>query len=182
MIDKIVLIGMRGCGKSHFASCLSNELGWPKIDTDDEIEDRTKKKIGKIVKDDGWESFRDLEFSVCKKTSLLKNVIISTGGGLITFERNRNVLLGENTLVVFLFTDLKELLRRLEKDTTRPSLTGKSDLQEEMEQVWEERKDIYFKYSDIVFRAKNNLSNDKRGNVEKNAKILAQKIKELMKK
>lgn len=179
MIDKIILVGMRGCGKSHFGSCLSDEFGWPKIDTDDEIESSAKRTIGKIVKDEGWESFRNWEYGICKKVSKLKKVIISTGGGLITFERNRKELL-KNSLVIFLFTSLPELLSRLDKDTTRPSLTGKSDLQEEMEQIWNERKEIYFSVSDIVFRAKKDLSHEKRKNVELNSQILAKKIREVL--
>lgn len=177
MIDKIILIGMRGSGKSHFGTCLSEELGWAKIDTDDEVERLSGKTIARMVKDEGWDSFRDWEYGVCKKISNLKNIIISTGGGLITFERNRKELL-KNALVVFLFVSLEDLLSRLSGDSSRPSLTQKSSLQEEMEEVWKERKEIYFQYSDIIFRAKKSLSSDNRENVEMNAKILAKKIKE----
>ena len=179
MIQKVVLIGMRGCGKSHFGTCLSRELGWAKLDTDDEIEIETGKTVAKLIQDEGWEVFRDKEHEVCKSTTDFEKVVISTGGGAITFERNREYL-KKNALVVFLFSSMKDLLKRLDKDTTRPSLTGKSSLQEEMETVWAERKDIYFAHSDIVFRAQPGLSKHRRINVEKNARVLAQKIKTML--
>lgn len=179
MIDKIILIGMRGSGKSHFGTCLANELGWAKIDTDDEIERLSHKTVARLINDDGWENFREWEHSVSKKASQLKKVVISTGGGAITFERNKTLLV-KNALVVFLFVSLNDLVKRLKKDTTRPALTQQKSLQDEMTEVWNDRHEIYFDAADIVFRAKNKLSRYNRENVELNARVLAKKIKQVM--
>ena len=177
MVRKVVLIGMRGCGKSHFGTCIAKELGWAKIDTDDEIERIEGKTTAWIINNEGWESFRNKEHDVCTKVQKLSNIVISTGGGAITFERNKKALT-ENALVVFLFASFKDLSKRLKGDTTRPSLTKQSHIEEEIKQVWKERKDIYFSESHIVFRAKEGLHRERRKNVEYNAKILVQKIKE----
>ena len=181
-VNKIVLIGMRGCGKSHFASCLAKEFKWKKIDTDDEIVRKSGNKISDIVKFHGWDTFRDLEHDICKEVVTQRNVIISTGGGAITFERNRKVL-QHNTLIVFLFVDFKTLLTRLEKRESknkRPALTDQKSISDEIKQVWAERADIYFDAADIVFKAKDDLAKSSKMNVEKNAKILAKKIKSLI--
>jgi shikimate kinase len=180
--NKIVLIGMRGCGKSHFASCLAKELKWKKIDTDDEIVKKSGNEISEIVKIHGWNTFRDLEHDICKEVSQKKNVVISTGGGAITFKRNQDIL-HKNSITVFLFVNFKTLITRLEKRESknkRPSLTNKISISDEIRQIWEERVDIYFDNADIVFKAKDDLSKNAKINVEKNAKILAKKIKKLL--
>lgn len=167
---------MRGSGKSHFGSCLADELGWPKIDMDDEIQAIAGKTIPAIIETEGWESFRDQEFEVAKKVSNLEKVVISTGGGAVTFERNREVL-QKNALVVFLFASFEDLVKRLSGDKTRPALKDGKSLSEEISEVWKERGEIYFDFSDIVFRAHELLPQQRRRNVELNAKILAKKIK-----
>lgn len=176
---KIVLVGMRGSGKSHFGSCLADELGWPKIDMDDEIEDISGKTIPAIIETEGWEKFRDREFFIAEKVSHLQNVVISTGGGAITFERNRK-LLKKDALIIFLFASFEDLVERLKNDTTRPSLKNGKSLSEEIEVIWKERGETYFNFADIVFRPHEILKNEQRRNVELNAKILVKKIKEFL--
>lgn len=178
-IERIALIGMRGCGKSHFASCIAQELGWAKIDTDDEIVRISGKSVARVVKEGGWDEFRDWEHGICKKVSSLKNVVISSGGGAITFERNREFLT-HNTLVIFLFTPFSVLMRRTQKDESRPSLTQKESWSQEIIDVWNERKDIYFDTADIVFRAQEIRHLSTQRNVEWNVKILVEKIKEFL--
>jgi shikimate kinase len=181
MPNKIVLIGMRGSGKSHFGSCLSQILGWPKIDMDDEIELVAGKTIPSIVETQGWEVFREQEHQMAKKVSGLKNLIISTGGGAITFERNQKYLKNSETIVVFLFATLEDLVDRLSKDDNeRPELEEGVGIEAELRKTWEERKDIYFEMSDIIFRAKPDLDEDSRINVEKNAMVLAKRIERLL--
>jgi len=173
---------MRGCGKSHFASCLSKELKWRKVDTDDEIVKKSGNEISEIVESHGWDTFRDLEHDICKEVAKQRNVVISTGGGAITFERNRKIL-QQNTLIIFLFVDFKTLVTRLEKRESknkRPALTNKKSIADEITQVWAERADIYFNAANIVFKAKDDLAKNAKMNVEKNAKILAKKVKILL--
>jgi shikimate kinase len=174
----IVIIGMRGSGKSHFGSCLSQEFGFPKIDTDEEIETITQKTIPAIIKTEGWESFRKKEEQVIQRACKIENSIISTGGGAILSQKNQEQI-KKDSLIIFLFASLDELLERLENDSSRPPLTSEASLKDEITKVWKERGEIYFSLADIVFRAQENLSESKRKNVEINAKILANKIKQL---
>lgn len=179
LYNKIVLIGMRGCGKSHMGSCIADELNWPKIDMDDEIETLAGKTIPAIIAEEGWDKFRDLEFIIAKKVSKLEKVIISTGGGAITFERNREVL-QKNALTVFLFATKEELLNRLKGDTSRPSLKEGKTLAEEISEVWKERGETYFQSADIVFQARDNLAETKIENVAINGEVLGRKIKSVL--
>lgn len=176
MKKKIVLIGMRGCGKSHFGSCLSAFLKWPKIDMDDAMEDENGQTIPAMIEAKGWDYFREKEHQMAKKVSELEHVVISTGGGAITFERNQPYL-AKDAIVVFLFTPFDELVRRLTKDTNkRPELEKGVGVEAELRKSWAERKDIYFAMADLVFTPKSDMSRNIRKNVEKNAEVLGRKI------
>lgn len=177
MKKNIVLIGMRGCGKSHIGSLLANILGMPKIDIDEEIENYTQKTIPRIIETEGWEAFREYEHQIIQNACTLENVIIATGGGAITFERNAE-LLHQNGIIIFLFATLSELIKRLKHDTSRPALTQEKTKEEEIIAVWNERKDIYFQNADMIFHAHPKLEKNNKNNIEANAKILAKTIKQ----
>ncbi len=175
-MDTIILIGMRGCGKSHFGSLLGQILGMPRIDIDECVEAMVGKTISRIIETEGWDAFRDYEHAAIRKACQQKNVIIATGGGAITFERNKTLLQASGK-IVFLFSSLQELLGRLKNDTSRPSLTAENTLKDEIVAVWNERKDIYFSSADIVFWSKDIISSDHKEAMLINAKILATRLK-----
>jgi shikimate kinase len=81
----------------------------------------------------------------------MDNVVISTGGGVILDKENVSALKKKNE-IVFLKCDLDVLQKRLEKSKTkRPSLTSQSDLKEEINEIWNKRKESYEKSADIIF-------------------------------
>ncbi len=174
MVEKIVLIGLRGTGKSHFGSLLAKYFQWEHIDIDKEIEKRVGQKIPEIIAEKGWEYFREQEYQVCKDLENAEKIVISTGGGAICFERNVP-LLKKNAFTVLLFSSLENLVERLEKSKDRPPLTKAATLREEVKILWEERKDTYFTQADLVFKAQTVLPHPVR-NVEYNANILAKRI------
>ena len=47
------LIGYRGSGKTTVAAALAEQLGWPWVDADAELERRAGKSIRQIFADDG---------------------------------------------------------------------------------------------------------------------------------
>ncbi|MCK5699011.1 MAG: shikimate kinase, partial [Candidatus Aenigmarchaeota archaeon] len=57
----VVLIGYRCTGKTQTGKIIAKALNFKFIDTDNLIEKEAKKNISKIVADDGWEKFRELE-------------------------------------------------------------------------------------------------------------------------
>ena len=62
----LVLIGYRGTGKSSVATLLGQQLGWPVVSLDDEIERQAGQRIVDIVAQRGWDGFRDLEQALCR--------------------------------------------------------------------------------------------------------------------
>ena len=107
-MQNIVLIGMPGCGKSTIASLLAERLGRRVIDADQEIVKLAGKTIPEIFEDDGEEAFRDLETQVLTELGKQSQLIISTGGGCVTRDRNYR-LLHQNSRIIWLQRDLEKL-------------------------------------------------------------------------
>ncbi len=119
----IVLIGFMGSGKSTVGRELHQRLGYPLVDMDHVIEQRAGKPITAIFAEDGEEIFRDME------TRLLEEMtdpdatrrIISTGGGVVGRERNRD-LLRHLGYVVWLHAPVAVILDRTARNRERPLL------------------------------------------------------------
>ena len=107
-MQNIVLIGMPGSGKSTIASLLSEKLGRQAVDADVEIEKLAGKSIPAIFAEDGEQSFRTLETQVLAELGKQSQLIIATGGGCVTKERNYP-LLHQNGSIFWLKRDLNLL-------------------------------------------------------------------------
>ena len=108
MEKNIVLIGMPGCGKTTLGKILNKELAMEFYDMDNCIERKANKKISELF-EKGENYFRDIESVVCKELSKKKNVIISTGGGVI--KRKENIdFLKENGIVIFIDRSVDDII------------------------------------------------------------------------
>lgn len=126
----IYLTGFMGTGKTTIGRALGEKLNLPVYDTDEYIVKKTEKEIKEIFNEWGEEAFRDLETEVLQTLSL-KNIIITTGGGLPVRKQNREWMKTHGT-IVFLHTDLDVIFERLQQDKQRPLAlnASKSDLAE----------------------------------------------------
>ena len=100
-MENIALIGMAGCGKSSIGRLLAKETGKEFVDADVEIEKLAGKTIPEIFADDGEEEFRRLETEVLDKLGKQSGLVIATGGGCVTRERNYP-LLHQNSRILWL--------------------------------------------------------------------------------
>jgi len=91
-MQNIVLIGMPGCGKSTVGKLLAEKTGRKFVDADDEIIHMAGKSIPEIFAEDGEEAFRALETKVLTALGKQSGLIIATGGGCVTKERNYELL------------------------------------------------------------------------------------------
>jgi len=138
----LVLIGYRGTGKSAVGRILAKRLGRDLVSTDAEVVRRANRPIPEIVKDHGWEYFRDLESRVCRDLASKDGLIIDTGGGAIL--RPENVAtLKANGVLIWLTAEVSTIAARIGGDTNRPSLTGTKSFIEEIEEVLKERVPKY---------------------------------------
>ncbi|MCK5096602.1 MAG: shikimate kinase [Desulfobacteraceae bacterium] len=150
---KIFLIGYRCTGKTTIGKILADLMGYSFLDIDKKVETETNSSIASIVKSSGWEEFRRLEQQVLFKTKNNKNLIVSTGGGIVLRFENRNFL-KNNGRSIWLFANKEVILSRLTEDEntdlSRPSLTNKK-LEQETEMLILEREPLYSEIAQLKF-------------------------------
>lgn len=125
---RIYLTGFMGAGKSAVGGKLAKLLGCPFLDLDAAVEERAGMSIPAIFDRQGENAFRDLEHECLKGTSGMANAVIATGGGLVTFERNREVLQELGT-TVWLHPSFATIVGRLSKKgrEARPLFRNESE-------------------------------------------------------
>lgn len=142
--DKIILIGMPGCGKTTIGKVLAKELKYNFYDMDEYIENRAKKSINDIFSEDGEEAFRNLETEALKEVINKKRILISTGGGIVKRDLNLEILKNSG-IVVFINRPVEKILEDLNTES-RPLL---KDSKEKLYDLYEERFSRYKEVSNI---------------------------------
>lgn len=141
----IVLCGFMGAGKTVVGKELAKIMGRKFVDTDEMIEAETSISIPAIFASRGEEYFRDLEFEICKKAAELKNAVISTGGGAMTFERNVEAI-KKGSKVVFLDATFDVICDRVGDASSRPLFKNR----ENAKKLFNERREKYLSAADFV--------------------------------
>ena len=98
-MENIVLIGMPGCGKTTIGKVLAQRTGKRFVDTDAYIQEMTGKSIPAIFAEEGEAAFRNYETEVIKNLSKESGLVIATGGGCVTQNRNYSPLHQNSTIV-----------------------------------------------------------------------------------
>lgn len=125
-MNRIVLWGFMGSGKTTVGKLLAQYLGWKFVDVDEEICRRTGKSIPEFFQQQGEEAFRTLESRIIRSLSHRSKVVIAPGGGAV-MEMENVIALQPHSLMVHLSASPETLLQRLKKVKTRPLLLkGKS--------------------------------------------------------
>lgn len=145
----IVLIGMRGSGKTTVARELARKLGIKRLDLDEIMAQKLDLSTPEIVEKYGWGYFRDQEAIIAKEISAMSNTLISTGGGIVLRPENVSAL-RKNGIVILLKASVDVLVQRLRGSNDRPPLTNQKSLRAEIEQVLGERQSFYEEAADIV--------------------------------
>lgn len=127
MPDNIILIGFMGSGKDSVAEEISKKTDLSFISMDDYIELKEKRKINNIFEESGEEYFRKIEKKTLEEIKNIKNVVLATGGGVVKDKKNRKRL-SKMGKVIYLYTSLDAVKKRLEKDKTRPLIKNKKNI------------------------------------------------------
>ena len=117
-MNNIVLCGFMGCGKSSVGKIVAKLLGREFVDTDSFIESEQGITVSQIFEKYGEDKFRDIEHWACEQLAEKGNMVIATGGGALTFDRNVNAFADDT--VIFIDVTFEEIKRRIGNSSTRP--------------------------------------------------------------
>ena len=144
----IFIVGPMGSGKSTVGKIISDELFLTFHDTDEEIENRTGASIDWIFDLEGEEGFRKREAKILDELAQLNSIVLSTGGGIILSDENRDTLSSRGT-VFYLATPISVQLERTSKDKDRPLLKN-GDPEAILKELHETREKLYESVADYV--------------------------------
>jgi shikimate kinase len=122
MVDRIVLVGMMGAGKTTVGRLLSDRLGWDYLDSDAQVMAETGRTVPELFAEQGESAFRAEEARVLADAlGGDRPVVVSAAGGVVLFEANRDLIVRSGT-VVWLRADPRVLARRVGSGHGRPLL------------------------------------------------------------
>lgn len=138
-MENIILIGMPGSGKTTVGKLLAEKTGKAFVDADAYLVEKAGKSIPEIFAESGEAGFRALESEVLAELGKQSGLILATGGGCVTQERNLP-LLHQNGTLFWLQRDLTQL-----PVDGRPLSQG-ADLMK----MYEIRKPMYQRFADYT--------------------------------
>lgn len=136
---RVFLVGFMAAGKSKVGRLLARSLGWPFRDLDSDIAARDGQPVADIILEHGEPHFRERETAALERCGIVDPVVVATGGGAFTLERNRRVI-AELGRSVWLDPPWETLSRRAEGSRRRRPLFESS---EQARQLYENRLDSY---------------------------------------
>ena len=145
---RIFIVGPMASGKSTLGKKLAQTLEIDFLDTDNEIEKKAGAEISWIFEVEGEDGFRERESKALQKSVEKDNVVISTGGGVVTIEENRDLMIAKGK-VVYLKTPIEIQLSRTENDKKRP-LLSQGSREQTLRVLKKERDPQYEEIADIT--------------------------------
>lgn len=152
--SSIIIVGMRGAGKTTTGHWMAKILGYPFVDLDQELERRSGMTIPQIIQESGrgWEGFRSDELELLR--DVIKNQgqghVFSCGGGVVETPAARELLVSYHRnggVVLNVSRDSEQIIEYLTRDKTRPAYT------EDIRGVYERRKPLFQECSNYEYHS-----------------------------
>ncbi len=126
------------------AKRMSQERGVSCYEVDEMLEQKWGRSIAEFVEENGWEKFREEEFSMVKSIVNEPVGIISAGAGFFTTEEKVEYSL-KHFEVLYLEVSIDELFKRLNTSAERAKrpLLSEGDLRSKLEALLAERERFY---------------------------------------
>jgi 5-deoxy-5-amino-3-dehydroquinate synthase len=145
----IVLVGLMGAGKTTVGELLATRLGWPLVDSDQVVEQRTGRTVREIWHTDGESAYRVLETAaLLDALNRPEPSVIAAAGGVVLREENRKALKVADAFIVWLVADVNMLVERAGHGDHRPLLD--EDPNGAMRQMRRDREPLYREVADVI--------------------------------
>ena len=153
----VFVIGMRGAGKTTTGHWIAQTLNRPFIDLDTELESCEGITIPDIIKQRGWQGFRDAELNLLQRTMKERSTgfVFACGGGVVEIPEARKLLTDYHKSkgnVLLVMRDISQVMDFLSIDQTRPAYV------EDMMGVWLRRKPWFQECSNIQYYSQHSNS------------------------
>eukprot|EP00906_Rhabdomonas_costata_P026554 RCo037837 len=142
----VLLIGMRGAGKTFLGKAAASALALEFVDMDDCFERKHGAISSFVASSGGWPKFRAAELELLRETLRAHPVgaVVATGGGIVETPEGRAELKKWNR-VIEIRRDISDVCAFLSSSGTRPSLG------EPPEEVFRRRDPLYVECSSLQF-------------------------------
>lgn len=120
---RLLLVGMMGAGKSTVGRLLAGRLGWPYLDSDEEVLRRTGRTVPQIWHEEGEAAFRRQEAAVLAE-ALARPApdVVAVAGGAVLDPANRDLIRASGAVVAWLRAEPATLAARVGDGAGRPLL------------------------------------------------------------
>ena len=146
----VYLCGMIGSGKTAIGERLAARLGRAFYDLDREMDRELGYSFHRLVQEQGWLAFREVEYEICKRLAGRRCIVAALGGGTPRYAWNRDVLRGTG-ITILLDADQKTLADRV-RQADRPRVNPGVSLEEDLRRIWTTAGHLYREAADVVYR------------------------------
>lgn len=144
----VILIGPMGAGKTTIGRALAKDLRYRFVDADHELEQRCGVDIAYIFEKEGEAGFRERETELLRELVTTPDIVLATGGGVVTRPENRQ-LLRSGPYVIYLLASVDQQFKRTRHSTHRPLLRTE-DPRRRLNALLSERDPHYRECSDLI--------------------------------
>lgn len=152
--NKIAFIGLRGAGKSTLGNMLNKEFNTPVFEVSNEIEILGGMNINEIIELGGQGMYRRFEYDIV--SSFHKNhdnLILLTGGSIVSEKETYNYLLNNYFTVWIKASPMEHMSRVLMQGDSRP-MNSNPRAMEDLNNILNERVSLYSK-ADLIIDTEN---------------------------
>ena len=151
-VQRIVLTGFMGAGKTTVGQLLADRTGWKFVDLDFHIETTTGRRAQELFDALGETGFRQLETELWRSVLQLSQVILAPGGAVIDKPENQNLLVESGSFVIHLDAPFQTLIDRCLRQERKESATYRPLLHKiEAQARYTERRALYTKHAHRIF-------------------------------
>jgi shikimate kinase len=145
----VYLCGMIGSGKTVIGERLAARLDRPFYDLDREMDRELGYSFHRLVQEQGWLKFREIEYGICKRFAGMTRVVAALGGGTVRYAWNTDILRGTG-VIILLEADLRILAERV-RQADRPRVNPDASLEGDLERIWSTSGHLYRQAADVIY-------------------------------